>query len=161
MTYYHGGKSGLDVGDTLVPSDPHVEDGCPICVARAEGRTLRVWEFREWLSSVGTPRAKQALAMLADAHPMDPIDPPTPEESVYVTTDLGYARFYAARSKGDLYRVTPLGSVEQSDEDHFPTWKAVAAEVREVVERNVRLSRKDRRTLMRRWKKADRKAGRP
>jgi len=53
MTFYHGGIAGKRPGDYLFPSPPHVEDGCPICVARAAGRTLSVGEYRRWLSAHG------------------------------------------------------------------------------------------------------------
>lgn len=155
--YFHGGKAGLSVGDLLVPSPPHVTDGCPVCVARAEGRVMRVGEYRAWLRTLG-PRADPVLAALADADDWEPVDPPTRESAVYFTSDALYATWYAARSRGDLYRVVPVGPLVASTEDHFPTWTAPSARVVEVLRRSVRLQRRERRELLRRWKKADAKA---
>jgi hypothetical protein len=157
--YYHGGKAGLDRGDVLLPAPPHVTDGCPICVARAEGRTMRVGEYRRWLRRLG-PKAAPVLASLEGADDWEPIDPPSGREAVYVTTDVNYATWYAARSRGDLYRVQPIGDLAPSPEDHFPTWTVAEARVVEVVRRRVRLQRQERRALLRRWKKADAKAAR-
>lgn len=157
--YFHGGKAGLRVGDFLVPSPPHVVDGCPVCVARAEGRTLRVGEYRAWLRTLG-PRAAPVLAQMADAPDWEPVDPPSQRTAVYVTTDIGYATWYAARSKGDLYRVSPCGDMTPSPEDHFPTWTVPRARITRVVRRDVRLERSERRALLRRWKKADIRAAR-
>jgi len=154
---FHGGVRDLRVGDRVVPSPPHVTDGCPLCVARAQGRTMLVGEYRAWLATMG-PRAKPAIDALADAPDDAPVDPPTPPGRVYLTSDREYARWYAARSAGDMYRVEPVGRYERSPDDHFPTWTAASAIVREVVERRVRLDRKDRRALSRRWKRADARA---
>lgn len=157
---YHGGRAGLVVGEMIVPAPPHVEDGCPVCVARAQGRTLRVGEYRAWLRTLG-PRAEPVLAALEGADDFEPVDPPRAKaDAVYVTSDLAYARWYAARSRGDLYRVVTVGPAERSPEDHFPTWTAPAARVVRVIERMVRLQRRDRRALLRRWKKADEIAAR-
>lgn len=84
------------------------------------------------------------------------IDPPSRREAVYMTTDIRYARWYAARSRGDLYRVQPVGRVERSEEDPFESYTAPAARIVEVIERRVVLRRRDRRELMRAWEKADR-----
>jgi hypothetical protein len=153
--YYHGGIAGLEVGDKLTPSPPHQEDGCPVCVARAEGRTLCVWEFLAWAKSRPGAKAKQLVKALEGADPMAPIDPPSAKRAVYVTTDLDYAMFYAARSKGDLYTVSPFGELKPSNEDHFPSWTVPGARIRSVIKRRVRLDRKDRRRIMKRWKKMD------
>lgn len=158
--FYHGGIAGLSPGDFLVPSPPHVTDGCPICQARAEGRVMRVGEYRAWLLQFNSPIALKALQQLATADDYEPIDPPSGREAVYITTDLDYARWYAARSIGDLYIVRPVGSTESSTEDSFPTWICDRAEILSVMERGVRLSRRDRRSLLRRWKKMDQLAGR-
>lgn len=152
---YHGGIGGLRVGDVLSPAPPHVTDGCPICVARAAGRVLRVGEYRLWLAQFGD-RALPALRSLAGADAMDPVDPPSARNAVYLTRDIEYARWYAARSEGDLYRVVAIGEMTRSTEDPFPSWTAREARVVDVVEHNVRLLRRDRRELMRRWAKADR-----
>lgn len=157
--YYHGGIGGLRVGDRLVPSPPHVQDGCPICEARAAGRVCRVGEYRRWLRLQG-PDANRVLAMLEEADDADPIDPPSQRGAVYVTESLDYAAFYAARSQGDLYQVKPEGVVTPSTEDHFPSGTVASARVVAVVRRNVRLTRTERRRILARWKKADRRAAR-
>lgn len=153
---YHGGLAGLRPGDLLRPAPPHVVDGCPVCVARAAGRVCTVGEFRAWLRGFDDARAAAALRQLEHAEEWEPIDPPSQRQAVYVTTDLGYARWYASRSEGDLYRVEPVGEAQRSPEDHFDTWTCAEARVLGVVERRVRLSRRERRELLRRWKRADR-----
>jgi hypothetical protein len=159
--FYHGGKAGLQAGDRLVPSPPHVTDGCPICVARAAGVAVTVGEYRVWLQRQGrSPGVLQMLQMLDGVPDHLVIDAPSERQAVYVTSDRGYARFYAARSQGDLYRVEPVGELEPTDEDHFPSWTVGEAVVVEVIERRVRLTRRDRRQLMREWGKADRRAAR-
>jgi hypothetical protein len=155
VTYYHGGVPGKAVGALLVPSAPHAEDGCPVCQARAAGLVITVGEYRAWLYTQG-PRALPVLRALADAPDGAALDPPPKRQAVYFTSDRAYARLYAARSRGDLYEVRPVGPVARSDEDPFPTWTAGAATVVRVLERRVRLARADRRALQRRWRKADR-----
>lgn len=157
-TYYHGGIGKKRPGDVLVPSPPHQVCGCPVCEARAEGRVCTVAEFRLWAESLGE-RGRPILEGLEGANPLDAVDPPTGRKAVYVTTDWGYARWYAARSQGDLYVVEPIGELERSDEDPFASWTCSSARVVKVVERRVRLDRKDRREMLRRWKQAD-KSGR-
>lgn len=155
MKLYHGGLAGLRPGDLLRPAPPHVVDGCPVCVARAEGRVCTVGEFREWVKTFHNPQAKALLRQMEGANDWEPVDPPSQREAVYATTDLGYARWYASRSQGDLYLVEPVGEAERSTEDHFPTWSCPEARVVAVVERGVRLDRRERRELLRRWKRAD------
>lgn len=155
VTLFHGGKAGLNPGEMLVPSDPHVTDGCLICVARAEGRSVTVAEYRVWAAAT---RNTRVLQMLDGADPREVIDPPSQVRAVYVTTDPLYATFYAARSQGDFYRVEPVGAMTASTEDHFaPTWTVGSARVVAVVRRRVVLSRRERREIMRRWAKADRR----
>lgn len=157
-TFYHGGAPGLKPGDTLRPSPPHVEDGCPVCVARAEGRSLTVGEFKDWLRTQG-PRALPVLWQLEDAPDGAPVDPPSATKAVYITSDPLYAAWYAARSgNGDLYRVKPLGLRTPSPEDHFPTWTVPAARVVEVVRRRVVLTERERRELDAAWRVADERA---
>mgnify|MGYP001562941885 CR=1 FL=1 len=169
LPLFHGGIAGLQVGDIVRPSPAHVVDGCPVCQARAEGRTFTVGEYREWLATWPPEKAAPVLAALGDAPDYEPVDPPSQRSAVYVTTDLAYARWYAARSQGDLYRVEPSGlTLPEEDpreallipspEDHFPTWTCTEARVVAVVERGVRLVRSDRRALLRRWKAADKAA---
>lgn len=156
---YHGGIKGLRIGDELIPAPPHVEDGCPICVARSEGRVYTVGEYREYLQQFGEQSAP-VLKMLDGEPDFIPIDPPSVREAVYLTSDIAYARWYAARSKGDLYRVEPIGATTESTEDPFPTWTAPKARIVEVVERGVRLVRSERRSLFREWGKADKRLAR-
>ena len=157
LSYYHGGCAGLSSGDMLVPSDPHVTDGCPICVARAHGIALTVGQYRAWLRQQGAA-AEPVLRKLADAPDDAVIDAPSQRQALYVTTDREYARYYAARSKGDLYYVNPIGRIEPTQEDHFPSFTVQSARVLNVIERGVVLTRKDRRRLDREWRKADKKA---
>lgn len=154
--YYHGGKAGLNPGDLLIPSPPHVDDGCPICVARRDGRSLTVGEYRAWLAPFGG-RSRSILDMLGNAPDAALIDPPSKHKAVYITTDHAYARWYAARSRGDLYVVQPIGDVIPSEEDSFPSFVVGSARIRSVIERDVRLDRRDRRALDRRWARADRR----
>lgn len=153
--YYHGGKRGLSVLDVLAPSPPHITDGRPICVARAKGRTVTVGEFREWVKRTGHPNAGRVLASLAGANPAEPIDPPTGQQAIYVTSDRDYAMWYAARSQGDLYQVVPIGMLTPSPEDHFPTWTVDSARIIAVLRRKVHLRNRERRRIERRWKEAD------
>lgn len=157
MTYFHGGYAGLSVGDMLVPSAPHITDGCPICVARAQGRPLNVGEYRAWIKRFGA-LAEPVLRQLADAPDDVIIDAPSNQQVLYITTDREYARFYAARSKGDLYQVEPIGQPESTTEDHFPSYTVQLARVIKVLERGVMLTRKDRRHLTHKWEKADKAA---
>jgi hypothetical protein len=154
MTLFHGGIGGKRAGDILVPSEPHVVCDCPVCEARADGRVCTVAEYRIWAMSLGE-RGRPILELLRDAAPFEAVDPPSGKAAVYITTDLGYARWYAARSQGDLYVVEPIGGVERSHEDPFPSWTCPSARVVRVVERRVRLDRRDRRHLHRRWKSTE------
>jgi hypothetical protein len=154
--YYHGGKAGLAEGDLLVPSDPQVEDGCPVCSARSEGEPFTVLQMRAWALSMGE-RGRPLLKSLEGAPSDGLVDPPTTREAVYITSSVQYATWYAARSRGDLYRVEPLGELAPSPEDHFPTWTVDRARVIQVLRRGVFLQRRDRRRLEREWKKADRR----
>lgn len=157
MRYYHGGIAGLAPGAVLVPAPPHVDDDCPVCVARFNGRPFTVGEYRAWALSMGADGLR-LLRMLEGAPSDALVDPPTKRAAVYLTTRLEYATWYAARSRGDLYRVEPIGDVEASTEDHFPTFVASSARVLEVLRRGVILRRAERRALEREWKKADARA---
>jgi hypothetical protein len=151
--FYHGGIAGLAPGDQLVPSPPHVEDGCPICIARSEGRVYTIGDMKRDFRGRTSPEMEK---MFRGSPDWTPIDPPSGQEAIYLTTDYGYARWYAARSKGDLYRVRPVGEIEESTEDLFPTWTAEAAIVTKVLERGVRYTRSERAEMMRRWGNAER-----
>jgi hypothetical protein len=136
LRYFHGGVPGLRPGDTITPHAPNVIDGCPICAARAKGQTATL--------------DGQA------------VDPPTGRpDMVYITTDRDYGRFYASRYwYGDLYTVEPVGEMEPSTEDPFPTWCVPAARVVAVYTRAVQLTPGQRRSVLRRWTEADRAASR-
>ncbi len=121
-TLFHGGTSGLAVGDTIKPNrayHKHV-DGCPTCEAKARGDATL-------------------------------IDAPTPPDWVYATRDKAYARFYASMCRGDLYQVRLIGDVERSNEDQFPSWRGRRARIESVAERGVTLSWSQRRQLFKRW----------
>lgn len=159
--YFHGGKAGLQVGDRLEPSAPHVVDNCPVCQARAAGRVCTVGEYLRWALVQAPSSRRDQLIRWLQAQPFDaPVDPPSAKRAVYLTTDLDYATWYAARSQGDLYQVTPVAPLVPSPEDHFPSWTTAEARVLRVVRRGVRLDRHDRRRIMRRWEKADRRVDR-
>lgn len=155
--YYHGGVPGLNVGDIIVSSPPRITDGCPICLARAKGQTLTVGEYRRFAASQG-PKGASILKMLEGAPDNAPIDPPSRIQGVYITTDIDYATFYAARSGGDLYEVAPIGALQMSREDHFPSWIVSESRVIKILRRNVQLSRQERRYMTRKWEKADARA---
>ncbi len=159
MILYHGGHPGLDVGELLVPSAPHVEDGCPICAARVSGKLYTVRQARAWALSMGEAGVPM-LRALEGADPNAPVDPPSEARAVYLTTHRLYATWYAARSRGDLYRVAPLGGLVRSESDHFPSFIAPAARVLEVLRRGVFLKRAERRELGREWRKADERVDR-
>ena len=155
VVYYHGGVPGLRHGDLVVPAPPHVEDGCPVCEARAAGRTYTIGEHRAWARKMGSTELMAALddPSVPDSAVMDP--PRAEQGRVYVTTHRQYATFYAARSGGDLYKVEPIGDLTPSEEDHFPTWTVESARVVIPIRRRVRLSSAERRHLMAAWKRAD------
>lgn len=158
MILYHGGVAGLHRGDLLEPSPPHVFDGCPICVARSEGRVFTAGEYRAWVAPhierLGE-RAKPVLELLDGVPDSAPIDPPTGEVAVYVTTSQLYATWYAARSGGDLYRVKPLGRRRRSSEDHFESYVVPRARVLQVLRRGVVLTDSERADLLTMWGAAD------
>ncbi|MCM1964901.1 hypothetical protein [Streptomyces sp. G1] len=129
---FHGGFPGLRPGELLTPHPPAVHEGCDTCAARAAG-----------LTHIVDGRA---------------IDPPTGRpDRVYVTSDREYARFYAGKwpRGGDLYVIEPVGEVEPSTEDRFPTWAVEAARVKSVYARCVIRTAAQRRALDRRWKELD------
>lgn len=156
MRLYHGGKAGLRPGALLVPSPPVIEDDCPICLERAAGRVPTVGLMRAWARQVGGPGGASMLRLIEGEPDSAPLDPPSARDAVYVTSSIEYARWYAARSGGDLYEVAAEGALTPSTEDHWPTWTCPSARVLRVVERPVRLDRRDRRALMREWEKRDR-----
>jgi hypothetical protein len=160
MRLYHGGKSGLQPGDVVVPAPAHAEDGCPICEAKKHGRACTVGEYRRWLRQFGA-KAAPVLARLQGARDDEVIDPPRAKaDRVYITSSLEYATWYAARSRGDLYEVEAVGPVEVSAEDHFSTWTCASARIVRVERRDVRLTRTERRRIEVLWRKADRRADR-
>jgi hypothetical protein len=155
VSYYHGGKAGLQPGDLVVPAPAHVEDGCPICEAKKYGRACTVGEYRRWLRQFGA-KAAPVLAKLAGAPDYEFIDPPRAQtEAVYITASIKYATWYAARSRGDLYEVEPIGQALLSPEDHFPSWTCREARVVRVLRQGVALTRTERRRIEHLWRKAD------
>ena len=158
MRLYHGGLAGLDVGGILRPGPSHVEDGCPICQARAAGRKFTVREGRAWALAIGGLPGRRLWEILAGAPDHALIDPPSELKAVFVTSDIRYATWYAARSRGDVYRVEPLGPLTPSETDHFPAWSTPAARVLVVIRRDVALGRRERREIGRAWSRADRRA---
>lgn len=134
---------------------------CATFHSEAEARTVaeRMGVRYSYLADAANPdrdgQQFQARRQLLEA-PLDaPIDPPSEVQAIYMTTDLRYATWYAARSRGDLYQVVPLGPVTRSLTDHFPTWHTPSARVLRVIRRAVRLDRRERRALDRAWRKAD------
>ncbi|MEU6929021.1 hypothetical protein AB0A05_07635 [Streptomyces sp. NPDC046374] len=129
---FHGGVAGLQPGALIEPHPARSVDGCPICEARARGEHYVV-------PGLGS------------------VDPPTGRpDRVYMTSDRPYGFFYASLAwRGDLYVVKPVGDVEESTEDPFPTWCAPAARVVSVYSRCVQLTMAERRRLFRRWGIAD------
>jgi hypothetical protein len=126
---FHGGMPGLNPGDLILPGSPHFVDGCKVCDAHRAG----------------------------ESHALDPLTKHA--DRVYMTSDKDYARFYASKyPKGDLYSVEPVGEMVASEEDPFPSWTAPEARVVGVYDRYVQLTWKQRRTLLRRWERADREA---
>lgn len=80
------------------------------------------------------------------------IEPVTPENWVYATSDKLYARYYASRAvKGWLYLVELADDAEPSAEDQFPSWRASNAKVIKVLEKRITLTMDERRELFRRW----------
>jgi hypothetical protein len=156
VRFYHGGVPGLKVGDSIVPSPPHVEDGCPICVARSEGRRFTVAQARAWALSMGRD-GLPLLRALAGAPANGAVDPPSAQTAVYITKDLDY---------GDLVRRAkpwrPLpgrGQWERRSNRGRTTSRpgtVPEARVLAVLRRGVFLLRADRRRIERRWRKADR-----
>jgi hypothetical protein len=158
VSWFHGGVRGLKPGDTLVPSSPHVMNGCPVCVARQEGRALTIGEYRVWLRSLGD-RARPILAKLEGVDDREVIDPPSEREAVYITRELLYATWYAARSgHGDLYEVEPIGEIDASATDHFRSAMVGSPRIVRVLRRSVHLTRRERREIERAWRKADERA---
>jgi hypothetical protein len=132
VRYWHGGAPGLSVGDLVVPGERHYVDGCEVCESKKRGESYR----------------------LANGAAVDPIN--AHENRVYITADREYARFYASKyPRGDLYTVEPVGEMEASTEDPFPTWHVGAARVVSVYDTYVRLTDRQRMTLQRRWRRAD------
>jgi hypothetical protein len=125
---YHGGKPGLRAGDVLEPghSRDHQHPGCKWCEARAAG------------VSVGGD------------------GPSEREDRVYITEEMGYARYYASLfGRGDVYQVEPIGEKESTEEDRFASFTCARAVVVDVVERAVLLTMGQRRRLFIRWARRD------
>ena len=120
---YHGGVAGYWIGDLLTPNN-------------AEHR------YVDGCQHCAAQREGRFLVL----------DPPTPPDWVYATSDREYARFYASRAvRGSLYRVRLEGDVEPSIEDPFPTWRGRRAIILGVPEIRVTLTMRQRRKLWCRW----------
>jgi len=131
---WHGGIPDLKPGDLITPHPPNIVDGCAICAAKARGEQPHL---------PGIPGVVDPLTERPDR--------------VYITPDREYARFYASKyPTGDLYVVEPVGDMETSTEDPFPTIVVPAARVITVYSRAIRLTTGQRRTLTNRWERADR-----
>lgn len=120
---WHGGVPDLQVGDLIQPG--HSRDdrhpGCPFCEARKAGT-----------ASIDLPSARA--------------------DRVYFTTHRLYAKFHASLyGHGDLYRVEPVGEVERSAEDLFPSFVAPAARVLVVFAREVLLTPGERTAIYLEW----------
>jgi hypothetical protein len=123
LRFFHGGVAGLGVGEIITPG--HADE------RHVDGCAICA------AHAAGTSTA---------------IDPLTPPDRVYVTTDRDYARYYASRAVlGWLYVVEPLGELTTSHEDQFPSWWCSSARVISIYERAVRLSHAQRRRLFVRW----------
>ena len=119
--YYHGGVPGLWPGDVIEPQSMgegrHLVDGCPVCEARKQG----------------TPSDYD------ENHRFD---------RIYVTTNKFIATVFAAGyPRGALYRVEPLGALEE-DPEHPESWAVPAARVLKVADALVDVER---------WSKADKR----
>lgn len=69
-------------------------------------------------------------------------------DSIYVTTEREYARYYASRyGKGWLYVVEPLGELMPSEEELVPSFRCESARVLSVYDRAVVLTRSQRRRV--------------
>ena len=132
LRLFHGGVPDLRPGDLIQPGhERKTHDDCPWCEARATGETV--------------PGGIDPLAAQPDR--------------VYLTTHRLYAKHYASLwGRGDLYRVDPVGELEESTEDTIPTWTSPAARVLAVVDRAVLLTPTERRRLYREWGAADAQA---
>ena len=124
---FHGGVPGLKPGDILKPGHERKHhDGCPWCEARERG----------------------------EAHLG--LDGPSQQPAVYATPHRLYAKFYASLyGYGDLYRVTPIGGAQRSDEDTIESYYAPQWRVESVLDRAVLLTNTERRRLNRQWEEAD------
>lgn len=120
-TYWHGGKPGLVKGDVLLPREPG--------------------DVAHLVDGCPTCEARRVGAPLAD----DNLDPAL----VYVTTDVEYARVYAAGyPRGALYRVQPVGELTPSP-DPVPSWGCSLALILSVRDRLVSADAKQ----VRRWQR--------
>lgn len=126
MVLFHGGAADLWKGSIVKPNMAHGRylDDCAQCQAQKHG-----------VSSL--------LGM----------DPETPANFIYATSDREYARYYASRAgRGWLYEVElDPASIEPSKEDPFPTWRASEARVVRVLEKRITLTMQERKDLFIRW----------
>lgn len=128
MILFHGGVGDLWKGSVLRPNMAHARylDGCPTCEAQKNGTSA-----------------------------LFGMDPETPKDFVYATSDRDYARYYAS-GRGWLYEVElDEGSIQRSVEDPFPTWRASFARIVRVIEKRITLTMTERRELFTRWGGSD------
>lgn len=125
MKLFHGGVGDLWPNSIIKPNMAHARylDGCPTCELQKSGRAGHVG-----------------------------LDPETPHDFVYGTSDREYARYYASRAnKGWLYEIELSDPVQKSIEDPFPTWRSSSGRIIRVIEKRITLTMTERRELFLRW----------
>lgn len=113
LRLWHGGAPGLHPGDLIEP--------------RPDGDDTHLVD--------GCPicEARRTTGQIEDHGPQ--------QDRVYVTTDRGYARLYAASyPHGALYRVEAVGDLEETTGAEDPSWAVPAARVLAVYDARVTLT---------------------
>lgn len=126
--YWHGGIPGLRPGDLIQP-------------VSVTGTTDHL------VDGCPTCEARKATGRPEDGGPRS--------DRVYVTTNREYARLYAAGwPRGALYRVEPLGELEETTgrDDPLPSWAVPEARVLAVYDACVQFTPR----MIRRWTAAAR-----
>lgn len=83
--------------------------------------------------------------------PGDIINPPD-GDVLYATSFRVYGKLQAAMlGGGNLYRVTPVGHFELSDEDTIPTIAADRLQIESVVDKYCRITPSEYRRIQRLW----------
>ena len=125
LRLWHGGAPGLRVGDLIEP--------------RAKDDQRHLVDGCPTCEAMKSHERPEGLAKA---------------DRVYVTTDREYARIYAAGyPRGGLYRVDPVGDMEETTgiDDPAPSWAVPAACVVAVYDAVVVWTPKDTRRAMRRF----------